>query len=300
MPQDLSKYFRMLLEIRKSSVWPAVLRQEYVSLFGLDSINAKCNMSAAQSVAVVPEADDNKESEDDLDEEYVHNGEIEDASEYLHVMNASIEYKEYHPIEGDQSGSDVEMNVLNANLSADEVMNENVNVLETVHRERCPRMRSETNDNEPVHKKRRLANSDACTAIVNKIQGNIPSSESLNKLSITNLRQEHLEPHKLKVSGVKWRLVQRIMRHYKKEHDNDLVGDDEVVDDSLNACVRETNGTYCACGAIWQRSKVRNVYRNRNYVDCTGKCKKRITNGRQSVYHCSKCKRCVCDNCIGV
>eukprot|EP01083_Nonionella_stella_P005580 16116_1 len=305
MPADLSKYFILLLSIQKSSTWPVDLRKEYVNLFGLDSISSRCKMKATQSAAQDTDVQDLQE--DGLNDEYVPNDDIEHATDYLEVMNASIEYKQNQDEDEDEDVSnDVDMSVMDPHFSEEHILDENVNVVEPNEmnrRRRCWRQYSGRNDIdcEPVKKKRRLAKIVTCTASVNLIDGHIPTTETLNRLKTDILRTQHLAPHNLLLGGAKYVKIMRIMQHYKKEHDDDVLDDGAVVDDSLNQCVRaaDVGAKHCLCGSVLSHLKVRNVYINRNYVDCDGQCQKRITNGREMVFHCSNCKRCMCEVCFG-
>eukprot|EP01083_Nonionella_stella_P222209 793170_1 len=289
MPPPLSTYFTLLLPIRKSSIWPINLRQTYVSLFGLDSINSKCNMASKQSSEQVIQNDE-KDSDDPEDEDYVLNDDIEDASNYLNIMNSRIEDKEQNDHDA-HSPDDIQMGILNPRFADDDTMNRNVNVSDntenTLMNSDNRNVRpspwnqvaddSHTSDAEirpPPRKKRKISH-NLCDIEINTVGGQTPTKANRNTLLVRDLRALHLKPHNQEVRGAKYVLVNRIIRHYNKEHNleeedfEDDEGDHSVIDRSLDQCVAQVDlDRKLCCGRIMDFLKVRNVHTNRHLTCC--------------------------------
>eukprot|EP01083_Nonionella_stella_P002972 8479_1 len=252
---------------------------------------------------------DEKESESE-DEDYVLNDDIEDATNYLDVMNSSIEDKEQYDDHSDVD--DIQMANINPHFSDDDIINHNVNVSDNIHentlrsdnhnerRDRWGQLADSSDPARPPPRKKRKIAHNLCDVFMHKVDGQTPTKANLKTLSVKNLRTLHLKPHGQLVGGAKYVLIERIMRHYKKEHDweeEDIEDDQSVIDEALNHCAAGVDlDSILCCGRPMASLKVRNVHTNRHYVDCS-QCKVRITNSRQMVYHCKTCEYSLCEKC---
>eukprot|EP01084_Bolivina_argentea_P114138 203272_1 len=212
--------------------------------------------------------DDLKKSDESLDAaNSVRLNDVDEAAEYLQTMENKIT-----TITDDEtSAADINVNISNQNSNSRK-RTSNVAISE-----------------EPPAKKHRVSNNS---------NTNHPTKQSLFALSVKLLKEKYLRPLGLKVGGKKAVLIDRILHHYAKEDKMEM--DDEL--DTINVVESHSTDSLsdkaCVCGAMFSHMKIRQIYRNRNYIKCTGICQEKITNGRKFVYHCHKCLKDICEDCL--
>eukprot|EP01084_Bolivina_argentea_P162325 282511_1 len=267
MPAELAKYFKLIEKVKKSTEWPSDLRAEYIKLFGLDDCDvAHLNMG---NMDIDECSDYTVDKEYIIDSELANNvcsDDIKESTEYFKTMNDEIEAKDNSFQSDTTINMDINMNENNTNQK-----NQNKRDLSDVYI---------ADTIEPPVKKKRLT-------IITE------TKESLGQLSVNQLKEQYLRPNKLKISGKKQDVIRRILDHLKtQKHTQMKLSDKEEMD-----CGDEVS-TLCICGATLISMKIRNIYTNRNYIQCA-KCQQKYTNGRKIVFHCNSCQAYdVCDDCM--
>eukprot|EP01084_Bolivina_argentea_P109415 195583_1 len=301
MPPSLAKYFVMLEQIKKSSTWPTDLRNEYITLFSLDSCYPGCNMERipCDDGEVLIDCESKTESPQQQSIDAANNvivDEINESTQYLQVMQNNMdnmtEMKTNPIIEIDEN-INTDSNQSETNYQLDINMSDNVNnndEYEDNHWNNHNRKReidcsdySDTCDDPiPPRKKRKVDKFNSQKQCNNQeieyVNGQLPTHRNLKSVLKPDLISKHCTPHNLAIKGVKYFLIKKIMEHYTTVHQiNDIQNtqmNDVNTDQDSDVQINDA-GDNCSCGGTLELTLIRRIVRTTNYVCCNGKCGKK-------------------------